>query len=188
MTLLQFIASVVGSLAWPSVVLAIVLVLRKPLRDLLPLLQRLKYKDLELEFGKRIQELNAEVVAELPPSVEQQGTPPPEVSAIARLAESSPRAAVLEAWRDIEVAAVHAAQRLGLAVTADFARSFQGLRRLESSDRIDRSIVSVLRELRALRNQAAHAPEFALSTDSALEYAAAAQRVSSYLRGIASNA
>jgi hypothetical protein len=82
MDALQFTSSLVGSLAWPSVVLAIVVALRKPLSDLLPLLQRLKYKDLELDFGKRVEELRAEVAEELPQQAEPPVSPTPERSAL----------------------------------------------------------------------------------------------------------
>ena len=60
----------------------------------------------------------------------------------------------------------------------------QSIRALEQDERIDRSAVSLLKELRALRNDAAHAPQFALSHDSALEYASVAENLVRYLRSI----
>ncbi|MGH2397987.1 MAG: hypothetical protein ACRDFW_13640 [bacterium] len=63
---LTFIARVIDAAAWPVTVFVILLLLRKPLSGLIPLLQRLKYKDLELEFGRQIQEVRQEVQAELP--------------------------------------------------------------------------------------------------------------------------
>lgn len=185
MNWLQFVASIVGSLAWPSVVFACVLILRKPLRDLLPLLQRLKYKEFELEFGKRIQEISAEVSAELPPTPKSLPPSPAEESAILRLAEVSPRAAVLEAWREVESTALSAARKLGGDQFRNTTLTYHAIRFLEQSKKLDGGIVSLLRDLRGLRNQAAHAPEFALSAGSAVEYAAAAHRVASYLRDVA---
>jgi len=58
-----FISTLVSALAWPTVAIVIVLFLRKPMADLLPLLQRLKYRDMEVVFGNRIAEVKAEVVA-----------------------------------------------------------------------------------------------------------------------------
>jgi hypothetical protein len=184
-SVLQFIASIVNSLAWPLVVLGSVVILRGPLRALLPLLQRLKYKDLELDFGQQVRELNAEVAAELPAPGAAALPPIGGDPVIARLAETSPRAAVLEAWRAVEAAALLAARRLGGEVFRDKAFTLHAIRFLEGLDGLDSAIVSLLRDLRGLRNQAAHAPEFALSPGSALEYAAAADRVASYLRGVA---
>lgn len=191
MDVLQFISSVVGSLAWPGVVLAAVLVLRKPLIDLLPLLQRLKYKDLELDFGKRVGELQAEVAEELPPQAEPAPLPTTARSALHTLAEVSPRSAVMEAWRAVEAAGLAAARRLQSDLPTPALRSgrpldsYEALRLLEHSGKLDRAVVGPLRELRMLRNQAAHAPEFALTRDSALEYASVAERIAAHLNQVA---
>lgn len=183
---LEFIASIVGSLAWPAVVIAVFYFLREPVKNLLPLLQKLKYKELELEFNRRVEEVRAEVVQELPvlPAAAAPAQTD-EITKAARLAETSPRAAVLEAWLSVEAAAFDAARRLDWAVPSEkssngaFAMKF-----LERHPQVDRSIVGLLRELRSLRNQAAHAPEFALSKSAAIEYASSAARVAEYLRGV----
>ncbi|MES2521738.1 MAG: hypothetical protein V4617_03485 [Gemmatimonadota bacterium] len=49
-----FIAALVTALAWPLTVLGIFLVLRRPLLALVPLLARLRAKDLEFDFGRRL--------------------------------------------------------------------------------------------------------------------------------------
>jgi hypothetical protein len=157
------------------------------LREILPLLQRLKYKEFEVEFGKRVQEISTEVRAELPPSPSA-GQLPPSASRAAQLARVSPRAAVLDAWLQVESAALSAAHHLGGERFRDRTLSYQAVRHLEQLDKLDRGVVSLLRELRGLRNEAAHAPDFALSEASALDYADAAERVASYLRSIAGDA
>jgi hypothetical protein len=60
----QFITEMVKALAWPAVVLIGLVVLRKHLNELLPLLSRLKYHDIEIEFGKKLSELS-ETVGEI---------------------------------------------------------------------------------------------------------------------------
>lgn len=185
---LAFLASVVGSLAWPGTLLIVFLLLRKPLRDLLPLLQRLKYKEVELEFSKRVEEVSAEVVQELPAPLSQAPPGGDESESVARLAEISPRAAVLESWRSVEAAALEAAHRLGGDKFRDKTLTFHAIRFLEQHPSLDRGVIGLLRELRALRNEAAHAPDFALSKASALEYGASCTRVASYLRLLVGNA
>lgn len=66
MNWLEFIAIVIGSLAWPIVFVVIFHFLREPVKNVLPLLQRLKYKEFELEFSRRVEEVSADVVRELP--------------------------------------------------------------------------------------------------------------------------
>jgi len=180
---LSFIASVVGSLAWPAAVVGLVLILRKPIRGLLPLLQRRKYKEFEIEFGRRVEEVKQEL-QELPPGAAQP-TLDPSTSALLRLAEVSPRAAVLEAWREVEQAALAAARKVGGDAFRNRTSPFDAIRVLERSGPLDRNIIGLLRDLRGLRNQAAHAPDFALTKESALEYATSALTVARYLRDVA---
>jgi len=184
---LTFVATVLGSLAWPAAVLLIALLLREPIRALLPLLQRLKYKDLEVEFGKRVEEVRDEVVRELPSDVLPE-LPTGESAALARLAEVSPRAAVLEAWREVESAATSAARAIGGDAFRNKALTFEAIRLLEQTESLDRSVISLLRDLRGLRNEAAHAPDFVLSKDSALEFATSASAVARYLKKVADRA
>jgi hypothetical protein len=185
MNWLEFIANIVGSLAWPAVFIAVFYFLREPVENLLPLLQRLKYKEIELEFNRRVEEVRAEVVQELPPLPTAAPAQTDELTKAARLAETSPRAAVLEAWLSVEMAAFDAARRLDWQVPNDKASNGAfAMKFIERHPQVDRSIVGLLRELRSLRNQAAHAPEFALSKSAAIEYASSAARVAEHLRGV----
>jgi hypothetical protein len=178
----EFIASLVNSLAWPMAVVILVLILRKPLAGLIPLLQRLKYKDLELEFGRRVEEVSEKLVAAIPrPTLKY--VPSPSESRAIQLAEVSPRAAVMEAWREVERAVIGAAKRNDLSTGKEQGRvtSLRAIRSLEQAEMVERDKARLLNDVRVLRNQAAHAPEFALSKDSAIEYVNAAQQLTSYL-------
>jgi hypothetical protein len=186
---LEFIAAVVGAIAWPTVFVVVFFALRKPIRDLLPFLQRLKYKEVELEFNRRVEEIGAEVVQEVP-VLPQIATPnADELADVAKLAETSPRAAVLEAWLSVETAALGAARRLGWFPPSEKATNgLAVMKYLERHEEVDRSIVGLIRELRSLRNQAAHTPEFVLSKAAAIDYGSSATRVAKYLRSVRPNA
>src|ERR1700758_4738326 len=54
---LGFVAQVISSLAWPVTAIICVLLLRRYLVDLIPLLRRVKYSDVEISFGKEVAEL-----------------------------------------------------------------------------------------------------------------------------------
>lgn len=54
---LAFTAAIVSAIVWPCVVLVAALILREPLKQLLPLLVRLKYKDFELDFRRRLDDV-----------------------------------------------------------------------------------------------------------------------------------
>lgn len=177
---LTFIARVIGALAWPTAVITIFLVLRRPILDLLPFVHRLKWKEVEIEFGQQVKEISAEIVRELPPS--DVALDSSKDDSLFRLAEVSPRAAVLEAWRGVELAALDAARRIAGDEFRNSTFTYDALRKLERSEQMAPSILGLLRELRTLRNQAAHSPDFAISKEAAFEYGKSSQVVAEYLR------
>jgi hypothetical protein len=175
-----FIVEVLKALAWPSITLSIFLALRKPLKALLPLLIRLKYKDLELDFSRRLEEAEAEAAA-LPP------TPPPALVAdpgerLVQLAKSSPRAAILEAWIRVEHAAVEALRRRDVSPASRQIQSpLELIKLLESHKVIDSQLCSLFHDLRGLRNSAAHASRFEPAPELAEDYVRLALRLETTL-------
>lgn len=183
MDALTFIAEIVKALAWPAMVLTLVFLLRKPIADLIPLLTRLKYKDLELEFGRRLAEVTAEAGEELPPPHPLAPLEAAEEQTLLELAKVSPRSAVTEAWRQVEVAAVEAARRNDISLSPSDATSpARVLRALERHRVIDAGKLDLIHNLRELRNQAVHSPDFAVTSAAALEYAQLARRVVEFLK------
>lgn len=168
--------------------LAILILLRKPLVGLIPLLQRIKYKDFELEFGRQVREVRAEANEELPPPQKPKAMIPQAPDPILELARVSPRAAVTEAWRQVEAAALDAAQRNNVPLKYREAVSpVRVIRALEKAEVVDPAPMAIFHDLRALRNQAAHAPEFALSTEAVIEYVDLARRLIEYLSSVGRN-
>ncbi len=185
MDTLTFISKLVEALAWPAALLLALVILKKPIGDLLSVVQKLKYKEFEVEFGQRVEEVAAEVVKELPPVAQAPSVGEPiDLRPIYKLAEVSPRSAVLEAWRSIELASLAAARKLIGPEFRNKTMIYQALRALENAPNIDRKVLGLLRDLRGLRNEAAHAPDFALSKQSAIEYANAAEAVVGYLNSL----
>ena len=183
MDTLTFVAEMTKGLAWPTVVFFLLLVLKKPLKDLVPLIRKLKYGDFEAEFGQRLDEiekLEAEiveepyqfkegVVTEERPLFSRRARPLEEKPIAFQLAHVNPRSAILEAWLNVEVAAKRAAQRLNL-VEKEAVSPIQIIRALDRAKVLDVAQIAMFHDLRALRNQAAHSPDMALSTDMALRY------------------
>ncbi len=180
---LTFVAEIVKALAWPVTVLIILVVLRDPLRQLIPLLQRLRYGGVELDFGQRVQELAAEARQQLPASAATGPEIKPLRDRLDQLAQLSPRATVLEAWLELENAAIEATKRHGLNLTSREQRSPILLGdALERAGILDESKQEIYYRLRNLRNAAAHASDFAFDSSSAVEYADTALRLAEYLR------
>src|SRR5213080_2705747 len=107
----QLIADVIKALAWPGTALVIFFVLRNQILGLIPSLEQLRYKDLELRFRQRLNKVEQEAeLVELPaaPPQELPAPPPPDQAAsllpdyLYPLAMTSPTATVLEAWARLE--------------------------------------------------------------------------------------
>src|SRR5439155_13373051 len=75
---------------------------------LFPFIERLKYKGLEVEFRKSLQELADKSPVALPAPVGDELAN--ERNRLFTLAELSPRSAILEAWLHVETAAAEALQ------------------------------------------------------------------------------
>lgn len=202
MDLLSFLVGVIDALAWPAVVVSGILLLRREIRELLPGLSKLRVRDVEFEFGQRVEELKREfdevepavLAPPAPAAVEGQGegTLPAlrgsgegrviardEGDLVYRLAPISPRAAVTESWRTVEHALMELAQRVRL----DERQSLGGvIKELSSSGHLPRATVEILNRLRTLRNEAVHRREMELTVQEALEYADLARQVSLRLK------
>ncbi len=140
-------------------------------------MQRMKYKDFEIDFGKKLAEAREEagVVNEIKTDTIMT---PEEENRIIELACISPRAAVVESWREVNLAMFNTAKKL---FGKDFLynnNTYQSIvRKLGQDERIDRKTHELINKLRLLRNQAAHSHESSISSDTALEYARMAKQL-----------
>ena len=180
---LTFLAQVIQALAWPLTVIVIFLMLRRPLAELFPTLQRLRFWDIEMDFDRQVQALAIRVRDELPPLSAVEETASGFREHLVELANLSPRAVVLEAWLQLEKAAIEATRRHGLDLPSRELRApiFFG-EALEAAGVLDADTQLIYHRLRNLRNAAAHASDFAFDPGSALEYADLALRLAEHLR------
>jgi len=182
MDFLTFLATIIGSLAWPASLLVALFMLRGPIAELLPSLRRLRYKELEVDFGKELEKIEAvmdtveektQPKGELPVGVQPEPLPKTRTELLEKLADLSPNAAILESWRNVER-------------TLDFYFSSRGIERPRSGQTIlghldydpnfPPQLVSAYQELRLLRNRAAHDREN-LTAKHAKEFSALADRL-----------
>jgi hypothetical protein len=182
MNWLQFIADMTGHLAWPTMVVAGLIVLRKPLLALLPELQRLKIKDFEFDFSKTLDEAKREVEQITKPS--DDGTLQPRTTKLTVAQEAMPAFAVLEAWHLIEK------ELTGLAIDAGITH--QGapaaglIRALGAEGLLDGPTLRALDDLRKLRNLATHTAPSGITEREALEYRETAKSVAEHISWIRS--
>ena len=171
----QFVAQIVSSMAWPVLVIIILLIFKTELAKIVQRLAHLKYKDLELEFDKvklQAEELHKDMPEELPApkslvftSLESQ---------VLDAVERAPSAAILLAWSGLETAMASAVARLGISPEPPSYRSpTHNIEMLSKYGGLPKSYVNLLQEMRILRNKVAHEKDAMLSItqDQASNYA-----------------
>lgn len=147
------------SLAWPTTVIALLIILRHQLRSLLGDLRSLKYKDFEANFDRSLEQATVKAdeagLPLLPSRLDVEGFAPIIEPRFERLAEASPRAGILEAWMDVEAAVRAVASKHDVPASAHFpVRALA--RQLYLQEVLSQSDVKLFDLLRQMRNAAAH--------------------------------
>ena len=158
------------TIAWPATTLIVVFVFRGDIRALLSRISHIKHDETEVSFQSRVADLQT-LVTESRPAIAAEKSAS-DATAVAksqyhRIAEISPRDAILSAWRDLEFAGVAALVTRGVSVTdralppRKLGEILRGQGLLSPSDH------QIFEELRQLRNQAMHASNFQIDAESA---------------------
>jgi hypothetical protein len=168
---LQFTSSLIAALAWPSVAVVLLILLRKQLGSLATRLEELtlpggakaKFKE-QLESSRD----KAEEVA-LDTSQGQLEKQPGLDDAFLELAKRFPEAAVAQAWKEIEEVLLQIRERLSTTQARSNLNSV--VRRLREQHLIDGSAEELFINLRQARNTAVHVSEKAsITPGEAVEY------------------
>ena len=177
------IVDLIEALAWPVIALIALIMLRKPLAELIPLARRVRYRDLELQFEQEVEELQADAAEELPEvATEGQTMDAPVESRLKQMARVSPSSAILEAWNELERAAVRLIMHHEIELDRDDPAPLKQLERLlEREELIDTRKVKIFGDLRRLRNKVAHAPRYEVSPRQASAYIDVALKLKRYL-------
>ncbi|MFZ5519939.1 MAG: hypothetical protein ACOZD0_01910 [Pseudomonadota bacterium] len=164
MDALSFIAELVKALAWPLATVAIAVIFRSQLVSLLGRLKGGKLGPAEFAFERAVEKLEAAAV-DLPSTAAGRAS-----SSDIQLATTSPRAAIIEAWLEIEENAIAFALCRNLVQPTARRNPMGAINGVYKSGFLSESQKAILRELQELRNDAAHNPDFSPSTDSVLRY------------------
>ena len=181
MDTLTFIAKIIKAIAWPLAIVVAVILLRKQIARLLPLLRRLKYGDVELEFDREIEALGQAANSQLPEAPSEGGFADIR-EGLLRQSMVSPQAAVIQAWRYLEEQLVAAAKRHNLDV-ADTAWAMPMLLGgiMLNAGIISDSQYTILHRVKQLRNEAAHPTGMEVGIDDAGRYVELAIRLAASL-------
>lgn len=182
------ITKLVSALAWPLTVLIIIYLLRKPLNELLPKLLRLKYKDLEVSFDKELKEAKDKADTSELPKVDKLAGYSPIVEKRDRLfelARNYPRAAIIEAWTQLEASIGNALYAHNITT---YNERTSGLISYKNSAKLlfknKPQYLSYFNSLLDLRNKAVHTDDIEIDHNKAVSFIELALRLVAYIEGI----
>ncbi len=181
---MENLVALVSALAWPLTVLILVFLFRRELRHAAGRLSLLKYKEFQAEFGRELAQVERKI-EQLPSASSTNGSQESarhaagDVSSderLLRLAEISPRAAITEAWRDVELTTRAAAEAYGIAERGTIAGT-RVIQELVRRGLLPGGVANAYGTMRQLRNEAVHATEFSVGRDEAVRYGAVAKEL-----------
>lgn len=177
------IIGLIDILAWPITVLAIAFALRSPLLKLISRINAVEAGGVRAEFG--VEMFEARQIAEENGNTNESKTYDSKGSQLQRLAEFSPNGAVVDAWREVELATISAALHNNLEVRGSKGRvsGNAAVREMREQGLISPSTYELYSKLKELRNKAAHSSE-TIATSDAKEYSLAALELASKFREI----
>ena len=199
MNALEFLSSVIDSLAWPVSTIILALIMREPLAKLIPFLKHFKFKELEVRFGEEIDELKKANLSSLDLKKQNEQRNTDEIleehyvatqsletlkEKLLSLAEISPSAAIMDAWTMLETEIFNVAYRLDLIEKGKHQISPKEiLYKLETKNHIDKKSYAQVLKLLELRNMVAHSKTKDLDKEDVIEYCLIAYEWISYWRG-----
>jgi hypothetical protein len=160
---LEFIAAVISSISWPLAIVVVVLLLRHQIRNLIPLLRRIRYGEFEAEFSEEVVEAAEEIEQRVEATpVEELPAMPDDVKEELRFRteglrttlQINPDHAVIEGWRLLESEAHRAAIRNDVDRDRGMPGVTRILRTLADRERVPEWVVGAASELRRLQAEA----------------------------------
>jgi hypothetical protein len=184
---LTFFSSIINALAWPATLIVLLILIRKQLPQIAKSLRRLKYKDIEVEFGETAKAIANEVKAIVPAAQTENkiaGQEKEEVKArLEAIAELAPRAAILESWLQVEAAAADVIRQNNLDVSTPYPGPLRLRDSLHKGGILNKRQIAIFEQLRTLRNEAVHVPDAEFTKAAVSNYIESAIAIASYLEG-----
>jgi hypothetical protein len=183
---LQWSSSVIGSTAWPIAISVVVLAYRGQIGKLLKRIRGAKYGDAEVSFSDELDKIEVQASGlptrpvsdvtdasiEAPQSTTHTSTDGKQVpddgfselqDRFTEIAKLSPSAAVLDAWRNMELELERSFVRSGLSREKKRMPPIQLGMKLYEMGIIHQHTIDMIKDLQSLRNAAAHSEEVSMA-------------------------
>jgi hypothetical protein len=178
---LTFSVEMTNALSWPLVTLIVLLLFKPQLLEMIALIRKVRYKDIEVEIAKReigeVRELSSAVQIDRDETYSFR-----DLEYFKQLADISPRAAITEAWSRVESLVYKVAQLPGMESRPIGTPFSNILILLRESGAIEPATLRLIEKLRAIRNKTVHMKTDGLNSVDALDYVLSMQHVEAAIK------
>ncbi len=183
MDIRTFIVQFAGALAWPVVVVALVLSFRKSLLALMTHVSSLRYDKVEFQFAKSVAAVGS-AAHEILPAVRTPSMDDEIRADLQVLAMSSPESAIVEVWRYLEGQLLHTATTKRLEI-APAVRTMPMViaALLLREEALSEAQFSLITRLRQLRQDSTNQKPGSVTIEQAMSYIDASMRLAASLTG-----
>lgn len=182
MDAMTFTLRLVELIIWPFIIVFGLITLKKPLTLLIPLASRLKYKELEVEFSQDLKAIKHEAKCAFPEMTQDRK------ALLIASADELPNATILEAWEEVDAAAIELLHRQGKQVDLNSPTRYKHLEEtLIKESLIDTKKAKLFSELRQLRNKVAHAVNYEIGAAESIQYTELCYKLIEYFAAIDSD-
>ncbi|MDQ0207430.1 hypothetical protein [Alkalicoccobacillus murimartini] len=178
MNTLEFISSLIHSLAWPLVILVIVILLKEHVIQVIYSIRRISYRNVRVDVGERLSEIEYQTETEAKSFVAEGGVIPKAKEfdhlriKMEEIAATSPRAAILYTWSVMEK---ELEQILGTFNVPNDASN--KMKSLKKNKLLDSKSWKLLNDLKGLYEDIEAGPSLPLTQSEAIRYCELCQRV-----------
>ncbi|MDC8748701.1 DUF4145 domain-containing protein [Xanthomonas campestris] len=181
---MELVVQLLVGVAWPAAIIWVAMLFKGEIRSVLRRVSQLKYKDLEASFDEGLgkAEAKAAFVGPAAPALPHKPEILSRLEQLRRIAEVSPRAAILEAWVLVEEAAAKSGFIQGASIPR--VNPYLFVEELIRLGKLPTGSSALIEQLRKLRNQAAHLPDFSITQDEADRYLELAAKASELILSV----
>ena len=172
------LSELIKALAWPIVVVVIVLMLRRPLSDAIPLLRRVNALGVEVEFSNQLAVVQEKLTDSISPHIDiniAQNQSETQIEVDAAAIEI-----IIGAWLELRQVVTASAQSFGFEDTS--GEITESIKILEKDGRITSDIAKIIQDLEDMKNKAISAHGAKISAVEAKTYAVQAQMLVQFLQ------
>lgn len=176
---MEFIVGVLNALAWPTAVLITIFAFKRQLTLIAPFTKKLKFKDFEVEFSHDIDQLVEKAQTAFP---DLKSDPKTRLISTAR---HLPNSCILEAWDQLHQEARRLTQAHFPEANISEETPYKDTEVfLTQQEVLDQRKSKLFNELRRLRNKVAHAQNYEVGGQEAIQYIELCYRLIEFLKDL----